>query len=444
MRNRHFATGLGKVWVYLRIMVHIPCHYAVRPRLFRCPAGYGRFLIRARRLLLVFRHNKVVRVYNGWKLHLYLPAYPSPAFFWALESKLLRTPPGPTTVVYSMTKACDYKCAHCYQRRDGGADVEEELMIRTAQAVRDSGVAMFDIEGGEPFLRYDRLLRLVCALDERTEVWINSTGAHVEPGMLDELKNAGVFGIMVSVHSPDAAIHDAFTGVPGSFESACRMVRQWRALGLVAALNSVLSEDDLNSGGLNRLMELARELDCDYVQLIHPKPAGKWLGRTESMQTGNAVIEFVQREHVRFNSRAMHDYPALAAQVFEEAAQVLGCTSGAVDRFYVNANGDVQPCEFLNLSFGNVNDEPFETIFQRMRSYFKTPGVDWLCCTQAGEIQRLFEAHHLDRTPLPWAVTQTLVADWNRGKPTPIYAKLGIYREDASEGASGPRNGAAT
>jgi MoaA/NifB/PqqE/SkfB family radical SAM enzyme len=340
-----------------------------------------------------------------------------------------------------MTKACDYKCAHCYQRQDGGPDVDEAMLIRTAVAVRDCGVAMFDIEGGEPFMRFDRLLRLVSALDARTEIWVNSTGAHAESRMLDEMKKAGVFGIMVSVHSSDAAAHDAFTGVPGSFDTACRIVRDWRARGLVAALNSVLSEADINSGGLARLMELARELDCDYVQLIHPKPAGKWLGRTEAMQTEHAVIDLIRREHIRFNSRSMHAYPALAAQAFEEAEHVLGCTAGAVDRFYVNATGEVQPCEFLNLSFGNVHDEPFETILGRMRAYFKVPGTDWLCCTQAAEIHRLFEAHHLQRTPLPWPVTQELVATWKRGTPTPIYAKLGIYPQDVPGDKDHPRTG---
>ncbi len=443
MKTRHFATGPGKLCVYLRIILHVLCRYAARPELFAGPIDYGRFLIRALRLLLVFRHNKVVRVYNGWKLHLYLPAYPSPAFFYALERKLVQTPPGPTTVVFSMTKACDYTCSHCYQRRDGGPDVDEGLLIRTALAVRDCGVSMFDIEGGEPFMRYERLLRLVRALDERSEVWINTTGAHVEPGMLEELKKSGVFGVMVSIHSPDAAIHDAFTGVPGSFDTACRLIRQWRALGLVAALNSVLSEEELPGGGLNRLMELAKDLDCDFVQLIHPKPAGKWLGRTEAMQQGRSVIEFVRREHVRYNSRKMHEYPALAAQVFEESENVLGCTAGGVDRFYVNATGEVQPCEFLNVSFGNVHDESFETIFERMRTCFREPGVDWLCCTQTGEIQRLFLAHQLERTPIPWSVTRTLTAQWHRGRPTPLYKKLGIYREDASIDRNSPPPGAA-
>jgi len=428
MRTDHFVTGLGKVCVYLRIILHIPCHYAVRPRLFSSPRAYVRFLRRALALLLVFRHNKVVRVLNGYKLHLYLPAYPSPAFFHAIESKLLRTPPGASTIVFSMTKACSYRCEHCYQRMDAASDLDEDVMIRTALAVRDAGVAMFDIEGGEPFMRFPRLLKLVRALDERCEIWVNTTGAGVKPGMMEDLKKAGMFGTMVSVHSPDSATHDAFTGVPGSFDTACSIIKVCRALDLAAAFNSVLSEAEIRSGGLTRLMDLARDLDCDYVQLIHPKPAGVWLGRTEGMQREQALIETVQREHVRYNSRSMHAYPSLAAQVFEERKDVLGCTSGAVDRYYVGASGEVQPCEFLNLSFGNVNEEPFAAIYERMRSYFGTPCCDWLCCTQAEAIHGLFRKHQLKQTPLPWKVTRELVEHWDRGKPTPIYQRLGIYR----------------
>jgi len=114
--------------------------------------------------------------------------------------------------------------------------------------------------------------------------------------------------------------------------------------------------------------------------------------------------------------------------VFEERKDVLGCTSGAVDRYYVGASGEVQPCEFLNISFGNVNEEPFEKIYERMRSFFKTPCYDWLCCTQADAIQRLFVKHGIQQTPLTWKVTQELVEAWDRGKPTPIYERLGIYK----------------
>ncbi|HUT24566.1 MAG TPA: radical SAM protein [Sumerlaeia bacterium] len=433
-KNPHFATGLSKAFVYARIVLHVAARYALRPSLFkRSPAAFGRFLWRAWRLLLIFRHNKVVRVSNGHKLHLYLPAYPSPAFFYALESKLLRQPPGAATVVFSMTKACPYKCAHCYQSRDGGPDLDEDLLLTTARDVQDAGVAMFDIEGGEPLVRFPRLLKLVQSIDERSEIWVNTTGSCPRAqgslrDVLEKLRNAGLFGLMVSIHSPDPAKHDALTGVPGSFEVACDALKACREAGLAAAFNSVLSEEEIRRDGLEKLMRLARELDCDYVQLIHPKPAGNWMGRETSMQRDPRLIADIRERHLYYNSCAAHDYPSLAAQAFEESESVLGCSAGAVDRFYVNATGEVQPCEFLNISFGNVREESFSEIYRRMRSHFRIPCCDWLCCTQGQAIHDLFRKRGPERTPLPWSLTRELVETWDRGRPTPAYKALGIYQ----------------
>jgi MoaA/NifB/PqqE/SkfB family radical SAM enzyme len=175
-------------------------------------------------------------------------------------------------------------------------------------------------------------------------------------------------------------------------------------------------------------MDFAKDLRCDFVQLIHPKPAGQWLDRRSEMQTDPAVVRHARSEHLRYNSPAFHDYPALAAQVFEESEAVLGCTAGAVDRFYVNAHGEVQPCEFLNVSFGNVTDESFGAILARMRETFREPCSDWLCCTQPDAVRALAEKHGLSDLPLLWPQTRELVAQWTRGPKTPVYTRLGIYR----------------
>jgi MoaA/NifB/PqqE/SkfB family radical SAM enzyme len=327
-----------------------------------------------------------------------------------------------------MTKACSYKCAHCYQRKDGGPDLDEELLCETARAVQDNGVAMFDIEGGEPFIRYERLLKLLQTLDDRSEVWVNTSGAHLTPEMLNELKDAGLFGLMVSVHSPDRSIHEALTGVPGSFDFACKALKMCRSVGVAAAINCVLSEEEIGREGLDSIMNLARELDADYVQLIHPKPAGKWMGKQDGMVLDRVLIESLRDEHIRYNSPSMHDYPSLAAQVFEESESVMGCTCGGIDRFYVNATGEVQPCEFLNISFGNVRNEPFEVIYNRMRGFFTTPCCDWLCCTQAQSIDEKFREQEVAQTPLPRSTSEELACSWERGRPTPIYKRLGIYK----------------
>jgi MoaA/NifB/PqqE/SkfB family radical SAM enzyme len=418
-----FVTGPAKVLLYARIALHVAGRYLVRVK----PSAYPTFLRRALTLLLNFWPNKPVRIACGYKIYIYLPAYPTPAFFRALEAKLLRSPPGPVSAVYSMTKACAYHCPHCYQRKDGGADVSDATLIDTALAMERLGVSFLNVEGGEPFLRYSRLLRLVREASAETEIWVNTTGDSVSPERLAELSAAGLAGVMVSLHAPEASAHEAFTGVPGSFETACRALRLCRADGLGAAINSVLSEADIRGGKLDALMALARTLDVDFVQLIHPKPAGRWLGNPEAVQTDASYLSALRATHLRYNGRASGDTPVLAAQVFEERPEGLGCTAGGVDRFYVNAAGEVQPCEFLNVSFGNVTREPFDEIFARMRAAFSAPTREWPCCTRAHRIAELLESRGLDATPLPAELAGEFMAGWQRGEQPDVYRRMRLY-----------------
>lgn len=420
-----FITGFPKLLIYVRIALHVAIRYLFKIN----PLNYPAFLRRAAILLLNFRHNKVVRVPSGYKLQLYLPAYPTQAFFRTIESKLIHQPPGPATIVYSITRACDYKCPHCYQRNDRGADLSQEKLIETALKARTAGVTMFDIEGGEPFLKFKRLAALLESLGQDVETWVNTHGGPVDTDKLETLKNLGLFGLMISIHSPNVEGHDRFTGVQGSFKAACQAAELGKKLGLTVAINSVLTSEQLDGGQLGELMELARKLDCDFVQLIHPKPAGKWLKASEQIKQNKKHLESVKVKHKLYNSHNRKDYPALAAQVFEERIESLGCTAGGIDRFYVNAAGEVQPCEFLNISFGNVNDEAFEDIFARMRSYFKEPCSNWLCCAISPQIAALVDKYELETTPVPWKYTSELVEKWDRGEPTKLYKRLGIYNQ---------------
>ena len=421
-------TGLLKILFYLRLGFAVPAHYLPRIKDLGGITGYCRFLLRALRFTFLFNRHKLLKIgKNLYKLDFYMPAYPSPAFFEAMEAKLMHKPPRPISVVFSITKACTYKCPHCYQRLDRGNDLDEEIMLKTAVEMRKFGICAFAVEGGEPLLKFSRLLKLVKAL-EGAEIWVNSTGKGYDFEMLRELKKAGVFGIMTSMHSVKAAEHDAFTGIDGAWQLSCDFIRDCKRAGLCTGFNTVLEEDAIIAGEIDEIMELAKELSCDFIQLIHAKPSGRWIGRKVDSIANAEAIKIAQRAHELYNSSACRDYPVLSAQVFEEQESMLGCTAGGIDRFYINANGEIQPCEFLNFSFGNINEESFGEIYRRMRTYFSKPGVDWPCCSMAEDIENLVRKHELKTTPVPWPLTMELFKDRKAGKVTPIYEKMGIYK----------------
>ncbi len=413
-------TGLAKTLIYARIALHVVWKYRrhISPK----------FLYRAARLLLAFYDNKIIVRNHTYKLHLYLPAYPTPAFFKAVEGKLLAKPPKPISMVWGITKACSYKCPHCYQRLDKGIDLSAEKLKETARAVCRAGVSFLNIEGGDVFLTFENLCAVLDELGPDCEVWLNTTGAHVTREKLAVLKEKNVYGFMVSLHSADEKTHDEFVGIPGAFRQAQETLALCSEMGFGTAINTVLQYKDIQHQTLEKIMDIAHQLNCGFVQLIHPKRAGKWLSNTKLYAQDKELISHVKRAYYRYNKTPQ--LPALPAQAEEEDKKRFGCTAGGVDRFYIGAGGEVQPCEFLNVSFGNVQAEPFDVIFKRMRAAFPTPFVAWACEKRAQEIFTLMQEKGLTQTPVPYEYTRELVARWTDGTPTPIYKDIGIYEQN--------------
>ncbi len=413
MRKNRFVTGLPKLLFYLRMS--LGCAWR-----FRSP----RILSKAAIFTRIFFQHKLLRLSTGeYKLDFYMPRYPSEAFFTAMADKLLHHPPRPVSVVLSISKACSYRCPHCYQQRDSSAELPLEKLLKNVRKMREFGIAAWAIEGGEPLLRFERL-RAVLTEIKGLEVWVNSTGHSATPEKIAALAQLQVTGVMSSIHSVDPAKHDEFTGVSGSWRCAIAFLHDCQNAGMLTGFNTVLSDEEIVAGGIDAIMKLAKEHELDYIQLIHPKSSGGWLDKNFDSELSREAIRIACEAQRRYNSAGEKHAPILTAQVFEESPDMLGCCCGGIDRFYIGASGDVQPCEFVNLSFGNLADTAFETAYERMRNAFATPCEEWTCSLRAQEI-----AEQAGETlPIPWEETQKIIARWQSGTPTRIYRKMGIYR----------------
>lgn len=413
MKKSRCVTGFAKLFFYLRMS--LACAWR-----FRSP----RVLARASKFTGIFFRHRLLRLPSGeYKLDFYMPRYPSEAFFLAMEDKVLHRPPRPVSVVLSVTKACAYHCPHCYQRRDPSEELPLETLVENVRKMREFGVAAWAVEGGEPLLRFERLRAVLRELSG-LEVWVNSTGFSAAPDNIAAMAELGVTGVMSSIHAVDPARHDAFTGVPGSQKTALAFLRACREAGMLTGFNTVLSDREIVEGGIDTIMEFAAHQEADYVQLIHPKPSGLWLGKPLDSEWSAKAVETACAAQKHYNARGRKHDPVLTAQVYEESAEMLGCCCGGIDRFYIGAAGDVQPCEFVNLSFGNLREVSFETAYERMRRAFSVPCCEWICRTRAAEIASAAG----ERLPLEWERTRELVANWKCGTPTPVYRRMGIYK----------------
>ena len=422
--------GLDRSLFLLRLKLAILLHFL--PCLLSRTLSPRRFVLFLKRLLLFLSkldHNKFVRIGSTARLDLYVPCFPTPAFYFGCRKFLSFDEPLPcVTALISVSSACRFSCPHCYQRRDRGRDVALDTLVAVVGRLQEMGIAFFNIEGGEPFLVYERLRKVCSAIDGRSEIWVNSTGDGMTLERLRELKRCNLTAIMFSLHTSEPARLNAFMQSDKAWDTMTRGVQLCHEADVPVAFNTCLLRESFYDGEFERIMDRAMEFHACLIQLIKPKPAGAWLERDSvafTRQDLERVTELVQRYN---HAPAYARYPAISAQILEEDHTRFGCTAGGTDRFYINAKGDVQPCEFLNISFGNIAEEPFDTIYARMRQSFSPPGETWLCEACAPRIRQLFKTEGTPTLPLNKELSAQLHTDWNRGNPTKLYADMAKLR----------------
>ncbi|MBN2858350.1 MAG: radical SAM protein, partial [Candidatus Delongbacteria bacterium] len=370
-------------------------------------------------------HNKFVKINDNTRLDLYIPGFPSKAFFTSCEKFAVFKEKLPcTTVLVSVTSACTYKCEHCYQRLDKGKDVDLEKLIPVVKILQDKGIAFFNIEGGEPFLVFDRLLSICREIDNRSEIWVNSTGYGITKERLLELKKTNLTAIMFSLHSYDPEKVNKFMGNDKAWSTMEKAIELCHETGIPVTFNSCLLKEDFRNGNFEKVMIQAKNFKASLIQLIKPKPSGAWL-ESGVEEYSNNDFELIKKKVNIYNSDKKYEYfPAISAQIIEEDPDMFGCTAGGTDRFYINAKGDVQPCEFLNISFGSINDEEFDDIYGGMRKVFEIPGNCILCEKFSKDIYKIYKENDLKTLPLDKELSKLIYENIKCENPTKLYHKI--------------------
>ncbi|MCX6663754.1 MAG: SPASM domain-containing protein [Euryarchaeota archaeon] len=60
-----------------------------------------------------------------------------------------------------------------------------------------------------------------------------------------------------------------------------------------------------------------------------------------------------------------------------ESEDFMGCNTG-YQTLFIDSSGEVCPCDFTPLSFGNIKDTPLKDIWKQMEEYFPRPRADCL------------------------------------------------------------------
>ena len=73
------------------------------------------------------------------------------------------------------------------------------------------------------------------------------------------------------------------------------------------------------------------------------------------------------------NQKTYKDYPLIYYVAHIEGPEQMGCMMGGLSHFYIDSSGNVNPCVFLPVSFGNIMESEFEEIYNKMRMSIPHP-----------------------------------------------------------------------
>ena len=159
----------------------------------------------------------------------------------------------PFLVIWEVTRACALACVHC---RADAIPCRDPRELSTAE-----GLALIDqvrafgepapllvLTGGDPMRRPDLAAFVRYAADAGLTVALTPSGtAAATKKRLAELKDAGLSRVAVSLDGPDAASHDAFRRVRGSYDWTMRIIDDAVDLGLPLQINTTITRMTLPS-----------------------------------------------------------------------------------------------------------------------------------------------------------------------------------------------------
>ena len=301
---------------------------------------------------------------NHLILHSHLPPLNSKAYARFVNEHLLIKKEGPSHAQIGLTNACPQNCACCYNKNRKGKVMDKDTIVKTAHSLKEMGVVWLGFTGGEPLLNKD-IVEITDSVADGCAIKLFTTGCTLTKTLASDLKNAGIFSVSVSLDHWIEEKHDEGRGYKGAFKEALKAIEIFKGLGTDVGVSAVLSREMIRNNQTEDFLSFLTSLELNEAWLSEVKPSG------EAFWDENLVIT----EADRLKLIKLQDEYNLAGKITVnylghfEGKECFGCNAGH-KMVYVDAFGDVSPCVFTPMRFGNVQQNEVRDIFREMKRYF--------------------------------------------------------------------------
>ena len=321
----------------------------------------------------VSKESKLTRIGNKIYTNTFTPYFPSRAYDRFLKGVIAISAGQPLPVVtnFAVTPQCPCNCWHCSFSDRSKKDVLTLEQLRKAIAdVQDLGTSVIGLTGGEPLLR-DDLEEIIACIDKRSMPLLFTTGYKLTRQRVKDLKSAGLEIPVISLDHYKAEVHDKGRRQEGIFDYAVNAIRLFQDEGFYVAVSFVPDKPLVSDRQeIFKVIEFFRDIGINDMRLTSPILSGKLTTKPEerlSPENVQTIVE-IQKKCTRTKG-----YPGVFAYDFFESEKYYGCGAG-FNYMFIDSQGNVCPCDFTMLSFGNIFERPLQEIWAETSRHFRTPG----------------------------------------------------------------------
>ncbi|OFZ21425.1 MAG: hypothetical protein A2X94_07920 [Bdellovibrionales bacterium GWB1_55_8] len=300
------------------------------------------------------------------------------------------------TVDITNTYRCNMSCAHCYARGLEASPrvrtpLNEEQLRKVVDACIAEGAVHFNLIGGEPTLDSNLMPLLEYIKARKAVVSLTTNGSLLSEQLVAELRRLRLDLVLLSLDGLDDSAEN-YHGNP--FQTgAMAALENCLARGQRVYVSSILTPQNLRSGQFAQLLTF-----CETRKiLLHvnlPALFGEWDGHQEVFLTDEdkaAVRRVFAHRYVR--SCEMSAYFGSR------------CRSG-MEKAHITLYGDVMPCTFVPISFGNILTDDLSAIRKKMFASPLLSRSEEMCLPSTSANYSEFYRRNLSGKQLPVSVEE--------------------------------------
>ena len=294
----------------------------------------------------------------------------------ALRNPLNRWDDHPFIVIWEVTRSCALACRHCRaeaQPRRDPRELSTQEGKTLIDAVARATPGYFILTGGDPMMRPDIIELVAYARSKGLEVALSpSATPKFIKSDLNALHEAGLHRLSLSLDGASRETHDAFRGVPGTWDWTQTAMEACRRHGLDFQINTTLTRQNLHEfDRFVALMDVIRPAMWNLFLLV---PTGR--GKNADLLDGPELEALFHRLYTlsktvpyKIKTTEGQHYRRVAWQRWREEGAggpppMLGNTNDGKGFIFVSHVGDICPSGFLPMAAGNVRSEELIEVYR--------------------------------------------------------------------------------